>query len=205
MIDTIDIAAGLVTHVCPSCGAERSLPLSSLKLGFGDNPNAIEFPRCACGAQEFCLRTWEPDIDFPHRRAINALAEHLKDRGQSGPSVKTIHAAEKKDGRSPPLVVDLAKPVVDITGRAAAAERTKRAEAEARRADEASAASEATAREAQAARARKLEEDLLVEAERRRAAILRARANKRLGLPPGSEPPPEEIEREAALAATPSG
>jgi hypothetical protein len=81
-----------------------SRPVLGVRLGNGDavDKNVISLRQCSdCGATESLYRTF--DISPPelagtffheHRKAVNALAEHMKSRGWSHPHAAAHHAAE---------------------------------------------------------------------------------------------------------------
>lgn len=115
MLDDIDLEAGTVTAVCPCCGAATTSPLADLTLGNEGNADGIALPPCVCGAQTVLFRTWETNVDSPHRRAVNALSEYLKQQGQSHKAQAEKHREEKE---SPPLIVDIEE-VKDVSGRVA--------------------------------------------------------------------------------------
>lgn len=111
----IDLPAGNVVQVCAGCGAEHTLPVSSLRLGvvgvLGNlRPNQIELPRCTCGAQELLLRTWDK-VDGPHRRAVNALAAKLRADGQYPSELASVYTAELAAESSPTIV---GEPVMEV-------------------------------------------------------------------------------------------
>lgn len=64
--------------------------------------DTIDLPQCPeCGAKESLVRTWdtlppgfENSFHGMHRRAVNALAQHLKGQGFSDPDAKTKHDNE---------------------------------------------------------------------------------------------------------------
>lgn len=64
--------------------------------------DTIDLPPCpSCGAMESLVRTWDttpPGLEnsFPamHRRAVNALAQHLRAQGFSDPDAKPTHDNE---------------------------------------------------------------------------------------------------------------
>jgi hypothetical protein len=206
MIDKVDLPADEVVWVCPSCQADNAASVSALAVGLNDSPDAVGLPACACGARTTVQRTWETTVDAPHRRAINSLVEHLIAEGKSLPGVKAAHDAEVD---VPPLMADLSSPIDDLTGRKkavadAAAAAVSRAQWEAERParEAAEAAAKAQAEEEEGER-------LFALATIRRETRARANVNKRLGLPPGSEPPADELAAEMAkhadeLAAGPS-
>lgn len=202
MIDLVDVAADKVVWHCEGCGkTDNEVSVTSLKLGVPDNPNVIVLPRCACGSQEFLQRTWDAEVDSPHRRAVNALAEVLKNAGQSHRDARAAHDRERAEDRRPALLADLTAPLEDVTGRRQAAR-----EMEAMLARVAQWEAERPQREAAAAAARaeaeaEEEERLFQLAEKRRADTARAAVNKRLGLAPGSEPPPELLAAELEKTA----
>jgi hypothetical protein len=193
VLDKVDIATNEVGWLCGECGTDHTTKLSDLVLGHHGNPDMIALPLCSCGTQTCLSRTWDDKVDLPHRRAINSLAEHLIEVGQSAPDLKAKHEAEQT---YPALLADLSEPVEDLTGR----ERFAREKAEA---DAAAAAWEAErpAREAaakvEAEAAAKAEADREFE-EARFRLILEASAaiNKRTGRPPGTPPSLEELNAE---------
>lgn len=201
MIDNVDIGKDELTWVCDGCGADCSVAVSTLSLGNAEHPDAIALPPCpSCGTQKFLIRTWEPHVDFPHRRVINALAEHLRSTGRAHPHHQKLH----QERGAPPLLQDLSTPVHDLTRRKAARLAREQHEAALKRLAEAPPAplepapQEAAPADAGAERERRLFEA----AERRRLVVARASVNKRLGLPPGSEPPADDLEAELARNAT---
>ena len=64
--------------------------------------DTIDLPHCPqCGARESLVRTWDtvpPGFEYSfhakHRRAVNALAQHLRAQGFSDPDAKTKHDNE---------------------------------------------------------------------------------------------------------------
>jgi predicted nucleic acid-binding Zn ribbon protein len=65
-------------------------------------PDTIDLPHCPdCGAKECLVRTWDAvavehsdTLHARHRRAVNALAQHLKSHGFSDADARAVHAAE---------------------------------------------------------------------------------------------------------------
>jgi hypothetical protein len=206
MLDAINLKAAkpFVGWLCSKCAKEHQTLVADLKLGgeasHGCNPDIIYLPACPCGTMTFMQRTWDADesADQSVRRAINSLAQHLKDKNQSHLAAKQAHAAESEE---PVFTMDLSTPVVDLIGRAAAERARVAAEARAtKQAEEAAAAAALAAEEAAAREDREAEER---EAARLGAEILIASANinKRLGRPPGSKPSVEELNAELAAMA----
>lgn len=88
-------------------GSQKAGPL---KLGVTKGTGAfkqtavdtIDLPHCPyCGAKESLVRTWdttppgfEESFHGKHRRAVNALAQHLKGEGFSDPDAKPTHDNE---------------------------------------------------------------------------------------------------------------
>jgi len=75
--------------------------------------------RCACGAQEQLLRTWDvcdPKYagthHYEHRRAVNALAVHFKSQGWLDPAVAAEINAETSD--PPDLMPGLPATVIEV-------------------------------------------------------------------------------------------
>ena len=86
-----------VTTRCRNCGREVERAVADLVLGNARSPDNINLRPCECGAIETLLRTWDTLADAPpnhHRRAVNALAQLLRERGQSHEAQKEAHAAE---------------------------------------------------------------------------------------------------------------
>lgn len=109
-------------------GTEKSGPL---KLGVTKGTGAskqtavdtIDLPACPdCGAMESLVRTWdtlppgfENSFHNMHRRAVNALAQHLKGQGFSDPDAKPKHDSEPGPppeiaANFPPGPINLPKP-----------------------------------------------------------------------------------------------
>lgn len=92
---------------CP-CGKVNELPLAELLLGVSaDEPNQIALPPCACGSQEFLIRTFEdvPDVHAGHRKAVNAIAVYLKGAGLVHPAARdTIKAETRRPTPTRPLI-----------------------------------------------------------------------------------------------------
>jgi hypothetical protein len=99
--------------------------------GSGDTqrtaPDTIDLPHCPeCGANECLVRTWDRAPDeladsffAQHRRAVNALAQHLLVEGFAVPEALAMHAAAHAappdiDDRFPaePIVLPLAPGIV---------------------------------------------------------------------------------------------
>jgi mannitol/fructose-specific phosphotransferase system IIA component len=95
-ISSQDTSGPVVTSTCIECLAEQTTPTSALQLGIRRNAHAIALPPCACGAQELLHRTFDVEATESragHRKAVNALAEHLKSTGRIHPDhVATIKA-----------------------------------------------------------------------------------------------------------------
>lgn len=85
--------------------------------------DTIDLPHCSeCGAKESLVRTWDtapPELansfHCMHRRAVNALAEYLKEEGYSDADAKLMHAREPgpppdRDARFPMGSLSLPKP-----------------------------------------------------------------------------------------------
>lgn len=73
------------------------------------NDDAIPLPPCACGAQEFLIRSWDQaparvqGTRFDkHRRAVNALAQHFIDQDWVHPVLRTGGSHADKLRRQPP-------------------------------------------------------------------------------------------------------
>ncbi len=198
MIDHVDIESDRLVWVCEACGENNETAISGLQLGHIADPDAICMPPCACGSRETMFRRWDDRADFPHRRAINSLAQALLSAGRSHPEQKAAHG---KETSAPALLVDLSVPVDDLTGRKAFAEKQAEAEARAAAREAERPAREKAAEELAAALEAAEEDRLFAEATERRSALASAAVNKRLGLPPGSEPPAEELEAELAKSA----
>lgn len=73
------------------------------------NEDAIPLPPCACGAQEFLIRSWDQaparvqGTRFDqHRRAVNALAQHFIDQDWVHPVLRTGGSHADKLRRQPP-------------------------------------------------------------------------------------------------------
>lgn len=106
-------APGTVEVQCFSCQKVTTLPLGTITLGTVLSPNAVAFPVCACGAQEFCQRNFDtiPEKEAGgfsdhHRRAANRLTMMLKQAGRADPQWAAQVAAETVD---PPDLVDADK------------------------------------------------------------------------------------------------
>lgn len=93
----------IAAWVCSNCGSDHVTETKDLILGGdagnadGYNPDVIYLPMCSCGTRTFLLRTWDSleVADQPVRRAINSLAEHLKEVGRSHPAAKARHEEEE--------------------------------------------------------------------------------------------------------------
>ena len=85
--------------------------------------NTIDLPHCPdCGAKESLVRTWDttpPGLENSfhgmHRRAVNALAQHLRGQGFSDPDAKPTHDNEpgpppEVEANFPPGPMNLPKP-----------------------------------------------------------------------------------------------
>lgn len=94
-----------IVYQCGWCDEERTIPVSDLVLGAGGAgrngaPDTIVLPDCECGAHSNLCRTWDEgpkDSRGNRRRAINALAQHLRAIGQSHPEAKEKHDSEARD------------------------------------------------------------------------------------------------------------
>jgi len=88
-------------------GTHKAGPLMlGVTKGTGANKqtavDTIDLPHCPyCGAKESLVRTWdavppgfENSFHAKHRRAVNALAQHLKGQGFSDPDAKPMHDNE---------------------------------------------------------------------------------------------------------------
>ena len=92
-----------VEQKCAACGAGRTVPVSGLQLGNVRHPYVIRLPPCPCGAVEHLMVThdacpepyWGSDFDR-QRRAVNALALHLKAAGRVHPDQVAFHAADAR-------------------------------------------------------------------------------------------------------------
>ncbi len=81
--------------------------------------DTIDLPHCPdCGAKECLVRTWDetpPGLENTfhgrHRRAVNALAQHLRATGFSDPDAQTIHDGEL----GPPPDIEPGFPVHGLT------------------------------------------------------------------------------------------
>lgn len=197
MIDELDLSPGAprLKYVCGECARENDVDVDTLVLGHDTaeiaSPNMIHLPTCGCGAVTFLNRTWDsvPAADTPARRAINSLAEYLRTSGRSGAKSRDIHAAEST---RPPMMLDRTdRPVLDLLGRKqrAAEEAAARAAAERQ--------AEQDRRQAERAEAARIEVTIALMKANREAAA-KASVNKRLGLPPGSEPPADALAAELA-------
>jgi hypothetical protein len=87
--------------------------------GGAKNKNLISLRRCACGAQEKLIRTWDvcdPKYAgshfYEHRRAVNALATFFKSQGWVDPDVASEINAETSD--PPDLTPGLPSTVIDV-------------------------------------------------------------------------------------------
>lgn len=116
MIDSVDVAGNRLTWQCEECKRDNTTQVSTLRVGNVDSPDVIPLPSCTCGAQEWILRTWDSEADLPHRRAINALAEHLQDTGRCHASL-----SRAADRERPPLLIGLGTKIDDLTRRKARA------------------------------------------------------------------------------------
>lgn len=89
-------------------------------LGGGvSNKNLISLRRCACGAQEKFVRTWDvcdPNYAgshfYEHRRAVNALAAYFKSQGWVDPAVADEIIAETSD--PPDVATGLPATVINV-------------------------------------------------------------------------------------------
>lgn len=209
MIERIDLESDLVEWECGSCKAPNACKASSLVAGGRQNethdprgnPKAIYLPKCECGAEDVVFRAMRA-TDKPLRLAINLLFDHLVTADKVHSNSRAVYLDEKRRGVT--VSLPAGKRFDDLTGRAGRAAAAARDEAERPAREAAEQAARTALADAAAALKAAQEEALLAEAERRRAIILKARTNKRLGLPPGSEPPAEELEREAELARAPA-
>lgn len=89
-----------VSSVCINCLTEQKTPTSALQLGMEHTKGArlIALPPCACGAQEFLQQTFDVhpiEAQAGHRKAVNALAEHLKKLGNVHPKHVDAIKSEK--------------------------------------------------------------------------------------------------------------
>jgi len=104
-------------------------PVLGRELGGGLNAkDLICVRRCACGAQEQLLRTWDvcdPKYagthHYEHRRAVNALAVHFKNQGWIDPAVVADINAETSDPPDcapglPGIVLNVRPPRVAAAG-----------------------------------------------------------------------------------------
>jgi hypothetical protein len=199
MIDRVDVESDAVEWVCDNCNRDNACAASSLTLGGPGNTDVVYFPVCSCGTQQFAIRTWdeEPRAGNPVRLAVNLLATHLRDSGRSHPDWSRHHGGE--GGRRPLHTANEA--VEDITGRKAARRAREEHEAHLKRLAEAPPPP-APAPPPPPADEVERERRLLKQAERRRLEVAKASVNKRLGLPPGSEPPEAELAAELARPAS---
>ena len=121
-ITEVDFDGGTLTYTCTGCDvAGITVPLEDLVLGDpdGPSPDLVRLPQHeACGGWGFFLRTWDakPEADSPRRRAVNAVAQHLLETGQSAPNHAKGHSAEKKSGRAPAFVEKTSGVIADIRG-----------------------------------------------------------------------------------------
>lgn len=95
-------------------------PVLGRDLGGGlKSKDMICLRRCACGAQEQFIRTWDvcdPKYagthHYEHRRAVNALAAHFKNQGWLDPAVAADITAEAGD--PPDRAADLAGTILHV-------------------------------------------------------------------------------------------
>lgn len=115
IVHILDTPMAFAVQHCANCGAARSHLITSLQLGMSQDLNVIELPACPCGAQEFLNRTFDeaPEHLSEHRRAVNALATHLKSKGQVHPAHVEHFATETHE---PKQSRSLAGPVAPIQG-----------------------------------------------------------------------------------------
>ena len=107
----VEVVGGTAQGKLGFDGRRSGARLLGVTKGTGTNKqtaaDTIDLPHCPdCGAKECLVRTWdtapEEVADTPHakhRRAVNALAQHLKSQGRSDPDAKIKHDAE---GAGPP-------------------------------------------------------------------------------------------------------
>ena len=135
-----ELTTTTLTQECIACGSLHTHELAALELGatLGDGarqhvaPDTIVLPPCAaCGAGECLVRTWDAmpatHADTPHahhRRVVNALAQHLRARGQSAAGVKALHDREPAPppdlapalSATPHVIASLRPPTKPLTG-----------------------------------------------------------------------------------------
>jgi hypothetical protein len=85
----LDTAADTVDHICNACGADHTIPLSTIYVGSGRNPYQINLPECSCGALEVIVR---PSKNEPEgspvtgaRQLAHLLGEKLVALGRTRP------------------------------------------------------------------------------------------------------------------------
>jgi len=121
ILDIIDSPIAAVIQQCANCGGTASVPRALLVLGHHDgdlvsDPNLIVLPACVqCGAVEALNQTFDsaPEELAHHRKKVNALAQHLKGKGQLHPATAE---AIRKDTRVPAQIGELSGPVGKIPG-----------------------------------------------------------------------------------------
>lgn len=84
---------------CRNCGKASEVPLSSLTVGTGGDPNifSIACPGCPYGTVTFFNRTW--DNPGTHARLVNSLHAELVAKGQTDARVKAILTEEKPEDK----------------------------------------------------------------------------------------------------------
>lgn len=116
---SINLPEGKLVQRCANCGTERAVAVSGLVLGTKirehETPDRIVLPVCeTCGAQEVLCRTWDPGVQGPagdHRRAVNSLAAHLRQKGQTAPELAATFAQEIATAKTP---VNVGDAVMDV-------------------------------------------------------------------------------------------
>lgn len=115
-------AGPAVIKVCQLCKQIDTIAVSSLKQGTDFGIDMIALPACSkCGAQETLNRTMDKidESKASHRRAVNALSEHLIDSGLISETYVTEIKKQRADGLKPEQVGEfigiVARPSVTAT------------------------------------------------------------------------------------------
>ena len=105
---SVEVSGGSAREKLGFDGRPYGARVLGVTIGTGANrhiaPDTIDLPHCPdCGSKECLMRTWDTvpiesagSLHDKHRRAVNALAQHLRGLGFSDPSAKAIHEAEKR-------------------------------------------------------------------------------------------------------------
>lgn len=124
---SIEVTGGTAMDKLGFDGRKSGPRMLGVTKGAGANKrtavDTIDLPHCPdCGAKESIVRTWdtvppgwENTFHGKHRRAVNALAQHLRGQGFSDPDAKPTHDNEpgpppEVQANFPPGPVTLPKP-----------------------------------------------------------------------------------------------